>query len=445
MQIGLGIGTTFRQKGVPSLTEQIRSLLFGSGQQGAWYDPSDMSTLFQDSAGTVPVTAVEQPVGRILDKSGRGNHASQATTTQRPVLSARVNLLTKTAFSGAAVGVPGTAPTGWSSNFNTASITGVSSLGIDYAIQLTASAQRLFFAQSFSAASSTTYSLSCLVVENSGIPIGQLLGFTGMPTGATLQCFINGVSVSDSAVPLAGSRAELRLVNGATAGTPAACMGIGCSTNATGVVSVAKPDVRVTNDGVGLPPYQRVVDPNTYDTVGFPLYLRFDGVDDWMQTAPIDFRGVTAMLIMAAVRKLSDASRGIIVELGPKGYAQPGSINIEQAFFSPDWSSSYSGATGNANVTEPGLPAPVSAVVGSYADQGVPSIQLRYQGKARASSTAAVGGGGFMNAPLYIGRRGSGVSPANMRLYGLLIRAGQASDNQVAAVESYLNQKARVY
>jgi hypothetical protein len=59
--------------------------LFANGEQGAWYDPSDMSTMFQDSAGTTPVTAVGQPVGRILDKSGRGNHAFQTTTTKRPL------------------------------------------------------------------------------------------------------------------------------------------------------------------------------------------------------------------------------------------------------------------------------------------------------------------------------------------------------------------------
>jgi hypothetical protein len=35
----------------------------------AWYDPSDYSTLFTDSAGTTPVTAVEQFVGLMLDKS----------------------------------------------------------------------------------------------------------------------------------------------------------------------------------------------------------------------------------------------------------------------------------------------------------------------------------------------------------------------------------------
>ena len=49
--------------------------LFTTGVSGAWYDPSDFSTMFQDGAGAVPVTAVGQPVGLILDKSGRGNHA----------------------------------------------------------------------------------------------------------------------------------------------------------------------------------------------------------------------------------------------------------------------------------------------------------------------------------------------------------------------------------
>jgi len=47
---------------------QIR-LLFAAGEQGAWYDPSDLSTLYQDSAGTTPVTALGQPVGLMLDKS----------------------------------------------------------------------------------------------------------------------------------------------------------------------------------------------------------------------------------------------------------------------------------------------------------------------------------------------------------------------------------------
>jgi hypothetical protein len=43
--------------------------LFSSNEQGAWYDPSDLTTLFQDSAGTTPVTTAGQPVGLMLDKS----------------------------------------------------------------------------------------------------------------------------------------------------------------------------------------------------------------------------------------------------------------------------------------------------------------------------------------------------------------------------------------
>ena len=58
--------------------------LFAGGKKGAWYDPSDLSTMWQDSAGTTPVTADGQPVGKILDKSGNGNHATQAITSKRP-------------------------------------------------------------------------------------------------------------------------------------------------------------------------------------------------------------------------------------------------------------------------------------------------------------------------------------------------------------------------
>ena len=57
--------------------------LFLSGEQGVWYDPSYINTLFQDAAGTTPVTATGQPVGRVLDKSGRSNHATQPTAASR--------------------------------------------------------------------------------------------------------------------------------------------------------------------------------------------------------------------------------------------------------------------------------------------------------------------------------------------------------------------------
>lgn len=60
--------------------------LFTAGEQGYWLDPSDFSTMFQDEAGTTPVTAVGQSVRRILDKSGRGNHFTQANVANAPLL-----------------------------------------------------------------------------------------------------------------------------------------------------------------------------------------------------------------------------------------------------------------------------------------------------------------------------------------------------------------------
>lgn len=59
--------------------------LFTGGQLGAWYDPSDLTTMWQESAGTTPA-AVDSPVGKINDKSGNNYHLTQATSSARPVL-----------------------------------------------------------------------------------------------------------------------------------------------------------------------------------------------------------------------------------------------------------------------------------------------------------------------------------------------------------------------
>ena len=61
------------------------SLHFANGEKGVWFDASDITTLFQDVAGTQPVTAVGQYVGKWLDKSGNGKHAvAAANDTTRP-------------------------------------------------------------------------------------------------------------------------------------------------------------------------------------------------------------------------------------------------------------------------------------------------------------------------------------------------------------------------
>lgn len=91
VKVGIGRGV-FEAPGAtviggkkPSFNLEILKL-FANGEQGFWYDPNDMGTMFQDAVGTVPVTAVGQAVGLIRDKSGRNNHAYQTTSASRPIL-----------------------------------------------------------------------------------------------------------------------------------------------------------------------------------------------------------------------------------------------------------------------------------------------------------------------------------------------------------------------
>jgi hypothetical protein len=62
----------------------LPSDLFAASEKGVWYDPGDITTLFQDTAGTIPVTASGQTVALMKDKSGNGIDATQSDATKRP-------------------------------------------------------------------------------------------------------------------------------------------------------------------------------------------------------------------------------------------------------------------------------------------------------------------------------------------------------------------------
>lgn len=73
-----GIGTLARRRlGIAGL--------FATGDTGAWFDISDRSSLFQDAAGTIPVVAAGDPVGLVLDKTGRGQNLAQPVAANRPL------------------------------------------------------------------------------------------------------------------------------------------------------------------------------------------------------------------------------------------------------------------------------------------------------------------------------------------------------------------------
>ncbi|MGM0614770.1 MAG: LamG-like jellyroll fold domain-containing protein [Pseudomonadota bacterium] len=67
-----------------SPTQRLQQLLFGNGEQGVWYEPKPQY-LYQDAAGTTPVTADGDPVGLMLDLSGGDNDSTQPTGLNRPL------------------------------------------------------------------------------------------------------------------------------------------------------------------------------------------------------------------------------------------------------------------------------------------------------------------------------------------------------------------------
>lgn len=242
--------------------------LFSAGEKGAWYDPSDLSTLFQDAAGTIPVTAAGQPVGRIMDKSGRGNHATQATATSRPLL----------------------------------------------------------------------------------------------------------------------------------------------------------------------------------QTSGGKWYLDFDGVDDGLITGAFDLSTTNKLSVFAGARKQSDATVQMICEASINANANNNSFYLVTP--SVNGAANYSAASKGtvlSIVTATPFAAPHTAVISVVSNIAAPSLTMRVNKIASATSSSTQGTGNYGNHPIYIGRRGGSSLPFNGRIFGLIIRGADSTAQQISDTESYMNSKTGAY
>lgn len=67
-----------------ALLKRAQMIFTSNSYNGALYIAGDKASLFQDSAGTIPVSVVTDPVGLQSDKSGNINHSLQATAAARP-------------------------------------------------------------------------------------------------------------------------------------------------------------------------------------------------------------------------------------------------------------------------------------------------------------------------------------------------------------------------
>lgn len=448
--------------------------LFKSGEQGVWYDPSDLTTLFQDSAGTTPVTASGQQVGRMLDKSGRGNHATQPTAGSRPIYRRGdsmgvVNLLTwSEAFDNAAwtksVGVTVTpnavaAPGG--SLTADKLVEGTTPSAAQLAIQvgtfppgsqITAScrvkaAGRGFVRVQIAATNGNTYAATRFNLTTGEKVVTDSDGAFNGSTNVSSSIVTDGdgyylCSVSCKVPPgIAAARVELRLVPDATT----------FSYTGDGASGVYVHGAQL-NLGPTALPYQRNDSQLGGVATGASTdlhWLETDGVDDGMVTGNINFTGTDKVSVFTGLRKLSDANTGAFCEHGRPGI-DVGAWNISaprSASFQL-FSAQFRDATNIPEVRGKLMTSPNTAIV--YASMDYAALTLDSQIKMRENAVnqtdkfGTVASGNYGNYPLYLFRRGGTTLPFNGWFYGLAITGRLATDAETVATERYLAAKSAV-
>lgn len=176
-------------------------------------------------------------------------------------------------------------------------------------------------------------------------------------------------------------------------------------------------------------------------------YLEYDGVDDYFVTASVDFSNTDKITAWVGIRKSIDTPAfGTIFENNSGGQAvrmfAPGAGGTASFYFSMS-----GGSTTSFNATNL-IPytAPMTAVLSCHHDlagaaratQLFPRVNGSIPSTLTGADSGTAGSGNFQNQSFYIGRRDGASLPFNGRLYGLILRSGASSAEQILATERWL-------
>jgi len=572
--------------------------LFAQNEPGVWYDPSDMATLFQDAAGTTPVTAVEQPVGLMLDKS-RGlvlgselvtngdfsNGTTGWSVNAGATLSVTDGVIRVTTVSGGvayvtqsfativgktyrvdgtivAVGPAFTAVRKADNNTSSVNVVNIrETLGAGSGVFIATATTTFIILQSNTGgagqfaefdnisvrelpgvhATSLTTSRPVLtarvnlltkteqfddaawaktdvnitanstvspdgtanadgIIENTANSLHRVRQFLTITNGTACAVSVYAKAIGSrrlytNVIALAGAGALFDLTGNGTvvnvAGTAANRAGLieavgndwyRCTVigTGTGVASVAlfqinqssstiAVDETYTGDGTSgiylwgasltttdqaSLGYQRVNTATDYDTVGFPMWLKADGVDDYMVTgtlaAPVNLNMSTTdkVTVATGVRKLSDAAAGFVCELSANSTTSTGTFTTQAPSSVPNtyrFASWGNGASRSDATSAASYAAPITNVLTGIGDISGDLATLRINGAQVAQSTADQGTGNFGNYPLYLFRRGGTTLPFNGLSAGLTVVGRTLTAAELSQLETYYQQKTKAY
>jgi hypothetical protein len=397
-------------------------------------------------------------VARINDKSGRGNHATQATLAARPIYAVvprtgRRNLLTYSEqFDNAA----------WFNAAGTVNVTANTIAAPDGT--LTADKLVPAAATTFQVKRQTLtfvtgqHALSVYAKEaDAGVHLELLFG--NSPSGGAVFNLSSGAvlvssncTTSVSAADANGwRRFEVRwTVSGAGAGlvdvrvTESSSRDQQMAGNASKGIYVWGAQFETGSTATA---YQRVVSQHDVSEASVEAlhYLSFDGTDDSLATSAIDFTATDAVAVHAGLRKVSDAARGTIAELTASVAANNGGFHLTAPNAASDTFAFESKGTALTDAVATGIAAPATRILSGVADISADSNILRVNGVQADSDAGDQGTGNYANAILYVGRRGGASLPFNGHLYGLIVRGAASSTAQISSTETWLNRKTGAY
>jgi hypothetical protein len=389
-------------------------------------------------------------IDNISIKRIAGNHATQATPSARPVLSARVNLLTKTEqFNDAAwtktnstvTQNAATAPDGTltADALYTTAATAIFVIGQNHTLG-SGSTALIYAKENTTGFLQLSYNGDTTSYANFNLSTGVVGGSGGTATH-TIESVGSGwykctvVNTSSAVTGIAWG-----IVGSSSATRRQTFTGTGAES-----IYIWGADLRVAND-TALPVYQRVDTSTSYDTTGFPMYLRFDGSDDGMATSSIDFTGGDAMSVFAGVRKASDAGQGVVAELSATIASNNGTFLLA----APDGATQTFGwdskGTNQVDAVATSLAAPRTAVLTGISDISSDICTIRVNGVQADTDASDQGTGNYGNYPLNIGARNNGASVRlNGRIYSLIVRAATTSAADVTSTETWINDKTKAY
>jgi len=406
--------------------------LFLNGEPGLWLDLSDLSTLFQDTAGTVPVTAPGQTVALARDKSGRGNHLVQPVALSRPTLGrhpvgGRRNLLTQTEDFSNSV---------WQKTGMTATADSCTSTDIVAHILQNApslkSGQPYCFSVKLKASTAPWVALRVTAYDE------QPAAWFNLGNG-TIGTVNTQITASISAIDDDGFY-RCSIVFSSTTDVDG---GVNAYiTNANGNFNTtvgATVYIKSAQLEAGSAPtaYQRVTSDWDVTEVGKAdcWYLGFDGVDDFMvSAATLDMSGTDRLTMWAGLEKFSNLT-GIVCEQTVDGNAVPGGWYLAAANSTADASFTIRGATRSVVVNAP------TNTVGTklYSARGSTGNDIdqiiRRGGVQVGTMTITKGGGNLANDLLYVGSRGGKTIPMRMNLYQLVTRGAFTDDDTMLKVD----------